>query len=103
MIFLHEIFLHHEILYEVSRLLSIQKFLNNELLVKVGRNAEVFYTDTLEKSKERIPPNIKTGNELQEWLSTELQVSHWDFFYKELFEDYDPNFIGYFGNYIHPK
>lgn len=70
---------------------------------KVGRNAEVFYTDTLEKSKERIPPNIKTGNELQEWLSTELQVSHWDFFNKELFEDYDPNFIGYFGNYVHPK
>ena len=36
MIFLHEIFLYHETLYEVSRLLSIQKFLNNELLVKVG-------------------------------------------------------------------
>ena len=56
-----------------------------------------------EKSKEKIPLNIKTGNELQEWLSTKLQVSHWDFFNKELFENYDPNFIGYFGNYVHPK
>ena len=36
MIFLHEIFLYHETLYEVSRILSIQKFLNNELLMKVG-------------------------------------------------------------------
>ena len=70
---------------------------------KIKNQLQLFSMDTLQVSDYfKIPDYIKTDNDLKNWLQTEYNTKEINLF-KGLFENYDPNAINYFGNYVHPK
>lgn len=71
---------------------------------ELTKDYTVFYTDTfITTPKKHIPQFVKNGNDLQKWFLSQLQISNFDLFNENLFDNYDSNCIGYLGNYIHPK
>ena len=68
-----------------------------------GRKIRVFYMDTLLTHFYDIPSALKNEDELQKWLISKFQISKFNFFINGVFDNYNPDDINYFGNYIHPK
>lgn len=67
------------------------------------RKIRIFYMDTLLTQFKDMPPALKNEDDLQKWLRSKFQISTFNFFINGVFDNYDPDDINYFGNYIHPK
>lgn len=67
------------------------------------RKIRVFFMDTLLTRFYDIPSALKNKDELQKWLISEFQISKFNFFINGVLDNYNPDDINYFGNYIHPK
>ena len=66
------------------------------------RKIRIFYMDTLLTQFKDMPPALKNEDDLQKWLRSKFQISTFNFFINGVFDNYDPDDINYFGNYIHP-
>ena len=67
------------------------------------RKIRVFFMDTLLTRFYDIPSALKNEDELQKWLISKFKISKFNFFINGVFDNYNPDDINYFGNYIHPK
>ena len=67
------------------------------------RKIRVFFMDTSLTRFYDIPSALKNEDELQKWLISKFKISKFNFFINGVFDNYNPDDINYFGNYIHPK